>query len=133
MQLNKHVVIYDGDCGFCQKSIQIVQKLDWLKKLNCIPFQTENLLQSYKDLSIERCKKEIILVIETKEGKTYFGGYDAFKKMIVYFPLTFLFSWFFFLPPVARVGRIVYKKIAENRHRIKISGAACKIENHTKR
>lgn len=123
---NKNIVLYDGDCGFCQKSVQIIQSLDWLKKFSFVPFQKDDLLNNYKDLSIDRCKKEIILVIENEKEKFYFGGYDAFKRMTVYLPLTFLLSWFFFLPPVAWFGRIVYKKIAENRHRISIGSSKCK-------
>lgn len=124
---NKHIVIYDGDCGFCQKTVQVIRTFDWLNKLSFIPFQQENILNNYKDLSIERCKKEIILVIENEREKFYFGGYDAFKKMTLYLPLTFLISWFFFLPPVAWLGRIVYKKIALNRHKILTGNTKCKI------
>ena len=60
-------------------------------------------------------------------AKKYFPGYDAFKMMTLFIPLTMLFGWFFFLPGVVQLGRIIYKIVAKNRHRIKLGDKTCKI------
>ena len=120
---NKYIVIFDGDCGFCQSTVNLIKKLDWLKSFEFTPFQNEGVLKKYNSVTKEMCEKEIYLVSEN--GK-YYGGYDAFKIMSVYLPLTFLISWFFFLPGVVQIGRLVYKLIAKNRHKIKIGNKVCK-------
>ena len=38
--MNKAHVPYDGDCAFCCKSIRLLQKLDWLRKLDYIRART---------------------------------------------------------------------------------------------
>ena len=126
MSKERYFVIYDGDCGFCQSTVDLVKKLDWLSKFNFIPFQSEDVFKKFNKLNKEKCEKEIYLVKEVNGEQNYYGGYDAFKIMAVYLPVTFLISWFFFLPPVVQIGRIVYRLIAENRHKIKVGNKFCK-------
>ncbi len=119
------VVIFDGDCGFCQSIVNVLKKIDWLKKFKYIPFQEENVFNKYNQLTVEMCQKEMFLIKPTGE---YYGGYDAFKIMSIYLPITFLVSWFFFLPGVTCIGRCVYKFIAENRHKIRVGKMVCKVD-----
>ena len=126
-QIKNYFVIYDGDCGFCQSTVSFVKKIDWLKKIKFVPFQDEKIFKDFKELTQEMCKKEIFLVRLDENGKKYFSGYDAFKMMTLFIPITMLFGWFFFLPGVVQIGRMVYKIIARNRHRIKLGDKNCKI------
>ena len=122
-----YFVIYDGDCGFCQSTVNLIKKIDWLQKFKFIPFQDEKTFKIFEELTPEMCQKEIFLVRLNNQEKKYFPGYDAFKMMTLFIPLTILFSWFFFLPGIVQLGRIVYKIVARNRHRIKLSDKICKI------
>ena len=126
MAKKKNIVIYDGDCGFCQGTVNIIKNLDWLSKFEFIPFQNETILEKYNCLAKEKCEKEIFLIRESTNSKTYYAGYDAFKIVTLFLPITFLISWFFFLPGVSHSGKFVYKLIAENRHKIKIGKKVCK-------
>ena len=114
-------VIYDGDCGFCQATVEVIKKLDWFQRFNFAPFQKEGVLKKHNSLTKEMCEKEIYLCEENRDKKKYYGGYDAFKIMSLYIPVTFLISWFFFLPGVVQMGRSSYKKIASNRHLISLN------------
>ena len=127
MSRTKYIVIYDGDCGFCESSVNLMKKLDWLRRFAFVPFQDDQVLQKYKGLTKEICEKEIYLVKENGEKKIYSGGYDALKIMSLHLPLTFLISWFFFLPGVTQTGKTIYKLIAQNRHKIKIGKKICKL------
>ena len=128
--INKtYPVIYDGDCGFCQATVNLVKKLDWLNRFEFIPFQNENVFKKYVYLIKEKCKKEIFLIKgDLRNKKNYYGGYDAFKWISLFLPITFLVSWVFFLPGVVQIGRIVYRVVAENRHKIKLGDKVCKID-----
>ena len=118
-------VIYDGDCGFCQKTVDLIKKLDWLHKFEFIPFQNQSVFKKYSQLTKEMCEREIFLISPNGD---YYGGYDAFKIMTLFLPVTILISWFFFLPGITHAGRIIYRVIAENRHKIRIGGTACKVD-----
>lgn len=119
----QYSVIYDGDCGFCEATVNLIKKLDWVKKFKFVPFQNKSVFKEYKQLTEEMCKKEIFLI---KPNGNYYGGYDAFRIVCVFLPLTFIISWIFFLPGITQIGRAVYKVIARNRHKIKIGSNACK-------
>src|SRR5207249_8273039 len=41
MTMTKARVLYDGDCAFCCKSIGLLQKLDWLGKLDYVNVRDE--------------------------------------------------------------------------------------------
>ncbi len=122
-----YFVIYDGDCGFCQSTVNFIKKLDWLNKFVFLPFQNEETLKTFNKLTPEMCKKELFLVESQGNIKKYFAGYDAFKVMTMFIPMTMVISWFFFLPGVVQAGRMVYKIIAKNRHKIKVNDQSCKI------
>lgn len=122
-----YFVIYDGDCGFCQSTVNFIKKFDWLNKFAFLPFQNEETLKTFNKLTPEMCKKELFLVELQGNIKKYFAGYDAFKIMTLFIPMTMIISWFFFLPGVVQVGRMVYKIIARNRHKIKVGNQSCKI------
>lgn len=143
----KNFLIYDGDCGFCQNSINLLEKLLG-DKLEYIPgfkleenfygISKESLGHSIKFFEhIEKRNpsnpKEKILKYEFKEvheeAIIYHGAY-AVLKALSYSPLS---SWLLFLykyfPGFSAVSEGVYTVIARNRHEIsKLTGAtACKI------
>ena len=126
-QIGNYFVIYDGDCGFCQSTVNLIKRIDWLQKFKFVPFQSEKTFKTFSELTPEMCQKEIFLVKVYENKKKYFSGYDAFKMMMLFIPITMAFSWFFFLPGVVQLGRIVYKIVAKNRHRIKLGDKTCKI------
>ena len=129
--INKsYFVVYDGDCGFCQSTVNLIKKFDWLHKFRFIPFQDEKVFKTVDELTPEMCKKEIFLVKLSDSSKKYFPGYDAFKMMTLFIPITMLVSWFFFLPGVVQLGRIAYKIVAKNRHRIKVGNKSCEIDSN---
>lgn len=122
-----YFVVYDGDCGFCQSTVNLIKKFDWLQKFTFVTFQDEKLFKTFNELTPQMCQKELFFVKSNGISKKYFPGYDAFKMMTLFIPITMLFSWFFFLPGVTHLGRIIYKIVAKNRHRIKLGDKICKI------
>jgi predicted DCC family thiol-disulfide oxidoreductase YuxK len=67
------VVIYDGQCHFCEQSVTwIQQKL----KITALSFQSADL--SAFNLTREQCAKQVYVI---SEGKTY-GGADAIAFLL---------------------------------------------------
>jgi predicted DCC family thiol-disulfide oxidoreductase YuxK len=139
---SKVKVLYDGDCGFCERTRRFMARFDLEKLFVWEPFQQA------KDLfgiSQESLRQRLYLVTE---GKKY-SGFGAFKMMLLYNPLTYfvmltalmlpqsvylhhrswvaIFFLLFFSPLFVPVGETAYALVAQNRHRI-LSGESCVVE-----
>jgi predicted DCC family thiol-disulfide oxidoreductase YuxK len=117
----KGVVLYDGACPLCQRSVRILKKLDWLKKLH---FQdardTRHLPPSEVPLVPKRLLEEMHVV--TPDRKHVYFGYQAFRWMAWRMPLTLPLAPFLYLPGVPWLGNKVYLWVAKNRFKL----APCK-------
>lgn len=113
----KAVVLYDGACPLCQRSVRILKRLDWLKKLH---FQdardTKHLPPSEVPLVPRRLLEEMHVV--TPDRKQVYAGFKAFRWMAWRLPLTVLFAPFLYIPGVPWVGNKVYLWVARNRFKL---------------
>lgn len=110
----KAVVLFDGDCPLCQRSVAILKRLDWLDKLR---FQnareTDKLPESEVHLDPQRLVEEMHLL--TPDRKRAHAGYNAFRWMAWRLPLTALFAPLAYLPGVPWLGNKIYLWVAKNR------------------
>jgi predicted DCC family thiol-disulfide oxidoreductase YuxK len=118
----KPTLLYDGDCGFCQFSIDQLKKRDPKQQFEYTPaFAYPAITESLKSQS----QREVILVHQNK----ILGGADA--ALTVYCTLK---PWsplqIFRIPPGIWIARVIYRIIANNRLKIsRILGipATCEI------
>ena len=113
----KGVVLYDGLCPFCRKSIGLAQWLDWRKRFhyqNCR--DVENLPPSAEPLDAQKMIEEMHVV--TADRRHAFAGFRAVRHMLWRFPLTMMFAPFMYVPGVPWVGGKVYRWVARNRFKI---------------
>ena len=122
---NPRLVIFDGDCGFCQRMINKAHIADLFAVFKYAPFQS---IQDYKevhlDLTQEQCQKEVILV---ESRKAMFGGFEAVRRLMLSCPLFYPLVPIFYFPGMGVVGGIVYRWVARNRSQI-----SCKITPKSK-
>src|SRR5579871_1447058 len=70
---NRGIVLYDGNCPLCQRSIRLLKRLDWLKKLHCQDCRDiENLPQSEVPLDQVQMLEQMHLV--TPNRKQVYAG-----------------------------------------------------------
>ena len=128
-------VIYDGDCGLCNKLRQIVTRLDFDSVLIWHPYQS-GAGDKYR-ITLEALEKRMHVVVDRHQ---VFSGFRAFKQIM------FFQAWFWlattalialppdawstwrriivgltvavFLPVFNPIGELVYNWVARNRHRI---------------
>src|SRR4029079_8753094 len=85
------IVLYDGDCAFCQRSVAILKKLDWLKKLQ---YQSARLVDQLPPtdppLDPEELLKEMHVV--PRRGRPVYRGFKAFRWMAWRLPPLSLFA-----------------------------------------
>ena len=102
-------VFYDGDCGLCQRTVRVLQRLDTLKQLEWVDFR-----RTLVAIDTSRLEHEMAA---TSGGRTYFGfsAYRALSwKLPVFWPLLPLM----YLPGARFIGDAVYRRIAERRQGI---------------
>ncbi len=133
--LANQVLIYDGDCAFCQRC------LDWgLRRLPEFPqaFSYASIQPERLGLTLDDVHQSIWLIdpgadIATRQaGKAQLSGHRAAAEILIGQPLKsrFGFGWrmFGYLlilgGPVSALG---YRLVAKNRHRLPGATAACEL------
>lgn len=114
---NTGVVLYDGDCAFCQRSVRILKSLDWLGRL---AFQsardTDKLPETTVPLDHQKLIEEMHVVTPGRDRA--YAGFSAFRWMAWRLPLTALIAPLLYIPGVLWVGNRVYRFIARNRFKL---------------
>lgn len=113
----KAVVLYDGACPLCRKSIRILRAIDWLKKLTFHDARdVANLPKADVPLVPKRLVEEMHVL--TPDRKHALAGFKAFRWMAWRLPLTLPFAPFLYIPGVPWLGNRVYLWVAKNRFRL---------------
>jgi predicted DCC family thiol-disulfide oxidoreductase YuxK len=114
------VLVFDGDCGFCTKSVQAIER--WLDP------DVEITAWQYADLhelgvTEERARREVLLVTPT--GDVY-GGAEAFAKLLAHRRGVWSVPGAVMqIPPVNLLAAQAYHLIAENRYKLPGGTPAC--------
>ena len=140
---SKNYLIYDADCGFCQRSVNIMKKITADKIDFVANYEIEDGFYGIEKNSLnssikffEHCSNEITAIKKYKHHEVhpdaivYHGAYAIFKALNVncfFKPLLFCYHY---LPLFALVCESVYKVIAQNRAKISkaIGADSCKIK-----
>ncbi|NEM97362.1 thiol-disulfide oxidoreductase DCC family protein [Pontibacter burrus] len=113
---DKAIVFYDGSCGFCQASVQLVLKYNMQQNLYFAALQSGVLEQVAPAAQVPDPLPDAVLFYE--HGKLYSASEAALRiTRHLKFPWS-LFSYFRFIPVSFRDK--IYSFIA--RHRYKIAG-----------
>lgn len=114
-QKAKHsiIVLYDGHCGLCMRSMYILHLCDWLHILKPVDFRVVDDRRAFAP-GITESKLDTAMHIRLAD-QTYLTGFDAFRYTTRFLPpLCFLYP-LLHIPGVAPIGRRIYKQIADNR------------------
>ena len=106
-------VIFDGDCGFCQRAITWGKRLDWLHRMEWRARLEPGLKEAFPQLSGEETQRRMVSI--RQDGKTY-GGFFAVRDILVHLPMTFVPALVLHVPGMSLLGVPVYAWIATHRH-----------------
>ena len=123
----KAVVLYDGQCRFCQRSVAILKKLDWLKRMHYQDArQIELLPKTDPPLDPVRLLDEMHLV--PPSGHPVYHGFIAFRWISWRLPLCWPLAPFLYLPGVPWLGNKAYLWVARHRYQlVPCKDGACEI------
>ena len=127
----KLVLIYDGDCKFCQLSLEF-----GIKHLRTFPQYVAFQKVDPKDfgLSADDVRSQIWLAQKTPATPVALGGHLADGAILKLQPSFWLraLGWLTSTPPTSLVASLLYKLIAANRHRLPGGSRACRIQDNYK-
>jgi len=106
-------VFFDGKCGFCSRSVAVLQRLNSLQRIRFIDMHSAAAKAEFPDLNLDRGASEMLL--RDREGK-WFGGFEAYRVMAKQMPVLWMLWPLLFVPPVPAIGRRVYARIAGRRY-----------------
>jgi predicted DCC family thiol-disulfide oxidoreductase YuxK len=121
------VVLFDGDCPFCQRSVAILKKLDWLGRLTFQNCRDEaHWPPSAQPLVMSRLLEEMHVV--TPDRRRTYAGYAAFRWIAWRLPLTWPVAPFLHISGVPWLGNRVYLWVARRRmNLVPCTDGACAI------
>ncbi|HEV3236312.1 MAG TPA: DUF393 domain-containing protein [Gemmataceae bacterium] len=111
------LVLYDGQCRLCLKSVAALRRLDWLHRLH---------LQNARDLdSLPRRDPPLVpeqlleqMHLLPPGGRRVYRGFEAFRWMAWRLPLLWPLAPFLYLPGMKPLGQHAYLWVARNRFRL---------------
>lgn len=108
------VLIFDGECGFCARSLGWLQRLDRRARIDAIPFQRPGIGVEY-GLAPEDLAKSIWLITDQPPrsgAAAVSGALDIALGVRV-------FGWLYRVPGIGWIQERVYRWVATHRHRLK--------------
>ena len=123
------VLIYDGDCKFCQLSLDFgIRHLRTFPKY--VAFQKID--PAKFGLTIEQVRTQIWLVSDHAGSNSPKGGHLAAGEILLMQrnPLHRVLGWFIKTPPTSFLADVVYRWVAKNRHRMPGGSRQCKLEDN---
>jgi predicted DCC family thiol-disulfide oxidoreductase YuxK len=118
-------VYFDGACAFCQKSVGLLRRLDWLHKLTYVDVRDPQQLTT-EPIAVkpERLLEEMHL-IPPSGGKLY-HGFGAIRWIAWRLPALWLVAPLLALPGVPELGQRLYLWVARHRFQlIPCHGGVC--------
>jgi predicted DCC family thiol-disulfide oxidoreductase YuxK len=123
------ILLFDGDCGVCNRTAEIMERLDVAHRFSIKPYQSfnEDELKRY-GLSYDKCSKRAYVI--SPGGKVYGGAFAANYFFLKRFPWSVLVVLIYAVPPLLLAEMIGYYFVARYRYRISrwLGLEACRIK-----
>ena len=111
------VVLYDGQCAFCQKSVALLRRLDWLHQLRFANARDPaQLPPSARPLDPVRLLEEMHVL--TANGRRVYHGFAALRWLAWRLPLLWPLAPLLYLPGILPLGQRLYLWVSRNRFRL---------------
>ncbi len=104
-------LIFDGSCGFCTLSVDVLRALDWRHSIHAVPFQRSGIPEA-AGLTRRQCQYAVWLT--TPAGKRYSSAGAASRALdqLVVAPI---FSLLYAIPGLHQLEDAVYRWVAAHR------------------
>ena len=106
-------VVFDGNCKLCRRTIASFRVFDVCERVTYVNALDNEALAIYglTWLDSEALMRDMHVVV----GRSVWTGFASYRKWITRLPLFWMALPLMYLPPVAFVGRKIYRKAADSR------------------
>lgn len=118
-------LVYDGQCGFCVRSLAIAQRLDLFDRLRLHDAADRDRLHAAFPELIDSDLDAAMFAVDHKRRVS--RGFFAFRRLAWESPLTWPLLLFFYLPGARVLGPRVYRRVARSRRRFGCASEACEV------
>ncbi len=113
----KAILLFDGHCAFCQRSVGLLKRLDWFRRVSYLDARDPgNVPVVDPPLQIERLMEEMHVV--SADRLRVYPGFRALRWLAWRLPLTVVIAPFLYLPGVLPIGQRLYLWVARNRFKL---------------
>ncbi len=123
------VIVYDGDCAFCQRSIAEIRRRDRDGLFLYIPRQTPGIESQYPQATEGDFDTGLRFI--DPAGDLYIGA-DAIHQIVSRLPVWRRFAWAYRFPPLRILAKWGYGWVAANRMKLShycSQDAACTVDD----
>src|SRR2546427_11950672 len=99
-------LIYDGECGFCQRSVDVLRRWDREHRIALVPFQDRARVAAF-NIPLPALAAAMHLVLPPPDGRVLSGA-DAVPELLGLLPGKRWLAWGFRVPPLAPPARRPY-------------------------
>jgi predicted DCC family thiol-disulfide oxidoreductase YuxK len=119
-------IIYDGQCGFCVRSLQIVRNLDLYHTLRFYDSHWSETLATFPLLNEVNVDEAMYTIVA---GEPLYAGFFAFRRIMWNSPLTWILLPIFYFPGASLFGPRVYAWVARHRTSLGCRSDACDLSS----
>ncbi len=123
----KALVLFDGQCPFCRKSVALLKRLDWLRR-----FDTHD-CRDPEGIPINSANIDPAALLDqmhllTPDRTRTLAGFRAVRYVIGRLPIGWPIWPFLFLPGMTTLGQRVYLWVAKHRfHLVPCHDGVCEL------
>lgn len=111
----RYVLIYDGECGICRRSVDWVTSTDRVGRIEVLPYHDPEVARRFPGIPPEDMERAMQLLAP---GGERWQGARAAEETLSLLPRWRLLAPFFRIPGVRAVAARVYTWVAGNRRRL---------------
>lgn len=109
-------MVYDGQCGVCNRLVAGLKRWDRLEELEILPSQTSGLAARFPWIP-ERAFADSMQVVRMSDGRTWAGA-AAIEQLLEVLPRGRWLAWVFRVPFVRGLADRFYRWFARNRYQL---------------
>jgi predicted DCC family thiol-disulfide oxidoreductase YuxK len=114
MKARPYTLVYDGDCGFCRRSVDLLASWDRRGAVEIVPFQATGVAERFPQIPAAAYREAMQLV--ATDGRTWSGAAAA-EELTKVLPFGSPLGCLFALPFARPIADGVYRFVARNRTR----------------
>jgi len=108
----KPVIVYDGDCAFCRRSVALIRRRDRDGRFEYVPRQEPGLEERFPQIAEGDFDTGMRLI---EPDQTVHVGADAIYRIARKLPYYRRWAWMYHMPVIRGLSRRVYAWVAKNR------------------